>query len=62
MPIVTLTIPGNLNAQAADTTATPPRKASPARNHNGSVEVTISVHGGTFDANVTGLIPTTERR
>ena len=55
-PIVTLTIPGNLNAQAADTTVTPAREASPARNHNGSAEVTITLLAGVLDANVTGLM------
>ena len=45
-PVVMLTIPANVTADA-DT---------PGVDHNGSAEITFSVHGGTFDANVTGLM------
>ena len=45
-PVVMLTIPAN--AAATET--------APAIDHNGSAEITFSVHGGTFDANVTGLM------
>ena len=56
-PMVVLTIPGNLNAQAANPAATPPLAASPARAHNGSAEVMFMLSGGAvFDANVTGLM------
>ncbi|MDE0005802.1 MAG: hypothetical protein OXQ29_24190 [Rhodospirillaceae bacterium] len=56
-PMVVLTIPGNLNAQAADASLTPPRAASPARNHDGSAEIRFELTGGAvFDANITGLM------
>ena len=57
-PIVTLTIPGNLNAFDGDhdNDATTPNLVLPARNHNGSAEVTIRLLAGVFDANVTGLM------
>ena len=48
-PVVTLTIPGNL----ADDDTT---DINEYRNHNGSVEVTVSLLGAVLDANVTGLM------
>ena len=54
-PVVTLTIPGNLDAFTA-VEGPPPVAAMPARNHNGSAEVTITLLAGVFDANVTGLM------
>ncbi len=54
-PMVTLTIPGNLDA--FDAVEGPPAVAAiPARIHNGSVEVEFKLHGAMFDANVTGLM------
>ena len=54
-PVVTLTIPGNLDAFTA-VEGPPAIAAMPARNHNGSAEVTITLLAGVFDANVTGLM------
>ncbi|MDE0007717.1 MAG: hypothetical protein OXS50_05510, partial [Gammaproteobacteria bacterium] len=57
-PMVTLTIPGNLDAFDGDhdSDAATPNLVLPARDHNGSVEVTFTLVGGTLDANVTGLM------
>ena len=55
-PMVTLTIPRNVAARTADATTTPPTIACPARNHDGSVEVTFTLLAGMFDGNVTGLM------
>ena len=49
-PVVMLTIPENVTENL---TADPPVHGV---DHNGSAEITFSVHGGTFDANVTGLM------
>jgi len=55
-PVVTLTIPGNLNSRTADSTTTPATVACPERNHDGSVEVTFTLLAGMFDGNVTALM------
>ena len=57
-PRVTLTIPGNIAAFNGDhdSNAATPNLVLPARNHDGSAEVTFTLIGGTLDANVTGLM------
>ncbi len=53
-PVVTLTIPKNLDARPASTS--PVHDACPAVDHSGAAEVTFTLVSGTFDANVSGLM------